>query len=61
MAKYRVEYTLETTHEIVVEADSEEHASELANEIDVADWKETDCNTLDYIITDITDEDTNNE
>jgi hypothetical protein len=57
MAKYEVIYTLETTHRLIVEADDEQTASDLANEIDIADWKETGCDTLDYIITKLEDED----
>jgi len=56
MAKYQVEYTLETTHMIIIEADDEQIASDLANDIDLADWKEIGCDTLDYSVTKLTDE-----
>lgn len=55
MKKYQIEYVLETVHTIIVEAEDEQTASDLANEIDIADWKETDCNTVDYNVFDITE------
>jgi hypothetical protein len=53
MAKYQVEYVLQTVHLITVEAEDEQTASDLANDIDLADWKETDCETIDYIVTEL--------
>jgi hypothetical protein len=53
--KYEIEYVLETVHLLTVEAESEDEAVELANEIDLADWEETDSTTLDVVVREVTD------
>ena len=57
MNKYEVEYVITTTHKITVDARTRDEASELANEIDLSLWTETDCDTVDYTITNLTDKD----
>ena len=61
MNTYKVEYVLEITYSITVEANSREEASDKANEIDLADWTETGCNTVGYEIVNLTGEDDEDE